>query len=123
MDRKIERKVSLNDFLKEQWKPQPSTGPTLHTTPEHPPTITTSKATMGLRRQASFPSHERQVSKDSKASDRSDRTVIQKLLNRKASNSSLPPTATAKIKQRDVSLDSTGSDQTVINRDPIPQPK
>jgi hypothetical protein len=78
MDRKIERKVSLNDFLTELWKPQPSFGPALQTTPEHPPTFITNKPKMGLSRQASFPSHERQAS-ESKASDQSSKTMIQKL--------------------------------------------
>jgi hypothetical protein len=78
MDSKIERKVSLNDFLKEQWKPLPSSGPTLQTTPEHPPTFITNKPKMGLSRQASFPSHEPQAS-DSKASDQSSKTMTQKL--------------------------------------------
>jgi hypothetical protein len=78
MDRKIERKVSLNDFLKEQWKPQPSFGPTLQKTPEHPPTFITNKLKMGLSRQTSFPSHGRQAS-ESKASDQSNKTMIQKL--------------------------------------------
>lgn len=79
MDRKIERKVSMNDFLKEQWKPQVTTGPTLQTTPEHPPNFIINKPKIGLSRQSSFPSHKRRASKDSKASDQSRMTMIQKL--------------------------------------------
>lgn len=79
MDRKIERKVSMNDFLKEQWKPQVTTGPTLQTTPGHPPNFIINKPKIGLSRQSSFPSHKRRASKDSKASDQSRMTMIQKL--------------------------------------------
>lgn len=119
MDRKIERKVSLNDFLKEQWQPQTST---LSFGTEHP-SIAKSSSRMDLRRQASFPSHGRQVSKDSKASDQSDRTIVQKLLNRKASNSSLTPAITTNDKLRDASGDSTGSDQTAMAHPTLSQPK
>ncbi len=123
VERPFEREVSMNEFLKEQWKPQSSAGPSLHSTPEHPPAITNEKSTMGLRRQASFPGHERQLSRDSKASDKSDRTVVQRLLNRQDSNASLPTSATGKSKLEDTSGASTGSDQTVIKYPAILQPK
>lgn len=119
MDRTIERKVSLNDFLKEQWQPQTST---ISFDTEHPP-IAMSSSRKDLRRQASFPSHGRQVSKDSMASDQSDRTTVQKLLNHKASNSSLPPAIPTRGKLRDASGDSTGSDQRVAKVPAITQPK
>jgi hypothetical protein len=119
MDRKIERKVSLNDFLKEQWQPQT---PTLSFGTEQP-LIAKSSSTTGLRRQASFPSHGRHVSKGSKASDQSDKTLVQKLLNRKASNSSLQPAITTNDRLRSASGVSTGSDQTAVIHSTLSQPK
>lgn len=117
--RKIERKVSFNDLFKEQWQPQMST---LSFSREHPPIIEP-RSKMSLRRQTSFPSHERQISKDSKVSDKSDRTIVQKMLSRKPSNSLLPPRVTTKDELGNASGDSTVSHQTVVKYPAILQPK
>jgi hypothetical protein len=109
----------MNDFLKEQWHLQTST---LSFRTEHPPSAQSSSR-IDIRRQASFPSYGRQVSKGSIASGRSDRTIVQKLLNRKAFNSSLPPSVPSKGKVRDVSEDSSGSDQKITSNSATSQPK
>ena len=119
VNNEIEREVSLNDFLKEQWQPQTSTLP--FSTDQA--LIAKSSSKMDLRRQANLPGRERQLSKDSKASDHSDKTIVQKLLNRKPSNSSLSSVATANDKLREASRDHTSSDQIAFQYPDMPQPK
>lgn len=116
---KIEREVSLNDFLKEQWQPETST---LSFSIDQA-LIAKSSSKMDLRRQAYLPRRESQLSKHSKASDQSDKTIVQKLLHRKASDSSLSSAVTTNDKLREVSQDHASSDQIALQYPNMPQPK